>query len=81
MTKTPQQILGGNVNRLRREAGLRKTEFCLMADISRPLLDGVEGGRSNITIRTLERIAAALGLEAWELLYEDAATEEGTPRV
>lgn len=68
MTLTLRQILGGNISRLRAEAHLNKVDFCLMAHISRPLLDAIEAGEANVTLDTLERLAASLDVEANTLL-------------
>ena len=63
-----RHILGRNVRYLRADARLNKVEFCLMAHISRPLLDAIEDGRANVTLDTLERIASSLAVEPWALL-------------
>lgn len=68
MTLTLRQRLGRNISRLRTEARLNKVDFCLMAHISRPLLDSIEAGEANVTLDTLERIAASLDVEAHALL-------------
>lgn len=68
MTLTLRQRLGRNISRLRAEAHLNKVDFCLMAHISRPLLDAIEAGEANVTLDTLERIAASLDVEAHALL-------------
>ncbi|MDY4040704.1 MAG: helix-turn-helix transcriptional regulator [Collinsella sp.] len=65
---TLRQRLGRNISRLRTEARLNKVDFCLMAHISRPLLDSIEAGEANVTLDTLERIAASLDVEAHALL-------------
>lgn len=63
-----QHILARNISSLRAELGLSKIDFCLQTGISRVLLDHIESGHANLKLSTLERIATALGKEAWELL-------------
>ena len=66
--KKPTQRLGTNVRALRRRQGLTKALLCLMAGISRPLLDDIEKGKANPTLATLEKIAGALGVTVSDLL-------------
>lgn len=40
-----------------------------MASISRPYLDLVESGSSNITLEKLDSLAESLGVEPWELIH------------
>ncbi|MDY2777161.1 MAG: helix-turn-helix transcriptional regulator [Collinsella sp.] len=68
METTAGHRLGKNVQNERKRQGIGKIRFCLMAGISRPLLDKVEDGTSNITLSKLEAIAKGLGVEPWELL-------------
>lgn len=68
MDSTLRQRFGRNVRSLRQDAHLNKVEFCLLARISRPILDQIEAGKSNVTLDTLERIALSLDVEPWVLL-------------
>lgn len=68
MEKSIQQRLAINVREAREAAGLGKARFCLSANITRPTLDQIEKGESNLTIDCLSRVAAALDMEPWELL-------------
>lgn len=63
-----RKLLGENVKRARLARGLTKSELCRTVGISRPLLDTIEQGRSNLTLLRLAALADALGLDAWELL-------------
>ncbi|TXF35884.1 helix-turn-helix transcriptional regulator [Collinsella sp. BA40] len=67
-TKTGH-ILGQNVAAIRTRQNLSKSQFCLMASISRPYLDLVESGSSNITLEKLDSLAESLGVEPWELIH------------
>lgn len=77
MDASTKYILGRNVRAMRTRLGLTKTRLCLMAGISRPLLDTIERGEGNITISTLSRIAEALGVEPWALIRGSGDTDNG----
>lgn len=62
------QIVGRNVAALRIKQGYNKTDFCLMAGISRPYLNYVESGESNITLNELQRLADGLAVHPIRLL-------------
>ncbi|MBT8769103.1 helix-turn-helix domain-containing protein [Metapseudomonas boanensis] len=51
-----------NVRRLRRTAGLSQEALASAAGVSRRMLVGIEGGDVNVSLATLDRIAAALGV-------------------
>ena len=67
--------LGLNVERLRREAHLTKSKFCLMADISRSFLDKIEEGSANPKLSHLEKLAEALGTTPMALLAMPTAKD------
>lgn len=62
------QIVGRNVAALRIKQGYNKTDFCLMVGISRPYLNYVESGESNITLNELQRLADGLAVQPTRLL-------------
>lgn len=68
MSEPLGQIVGRNVCSLREAQGLGKSAFCLMAGISRPYLNRVESGESNITLKELQRLADGLDVEPARLL-------------
>lgn len=68
MNEDLRHILGTNVCRLRRSRGLSKVDFCMTANISRPILDKVERGEANVQLDTLCKVASALGVDPSELL-------------
>ena len=68
MDTNVEQIIGERVRRAREEAGITKTRFCLMANISRPYLDRIENGKANVSIRMLVRLAGCLDLEVVDLV-------------
>lgn len=60
--------LGANVRRLRLERGLSQEELAFAADMKRSYLSDLERGTRNPSVRALERLADALGVEAAALV-------------
>lgn len=68
---------GNRVRDLREQAGLSTNKFALMAGLSKSFIIQIEHGRRNISLDTLERIAAALNVSASELLEGVETYTEG----
>ena len=72
MDKNVRQIFARRVRETRHAAGFSgrggKITFCETAQISRPTLDAIESGTVNVSIDMVEKIASALGVDAYELL-------------
>ncbi|WP_134620351.1 helix-turn-helix transcriptional regulator, partial [Pseudomonas aeruginosa] len=54
--------VSGNVRRLRLQAGLSQEALARAASVSRRMLVGIESSDVNVSLSTLDRIAAALGV-------------------
>lgn len=54
------EIVGNRIKELRSEMGLSQEKLALKADIDRTYLAGVENGKRNISIKSLEKIIVAL---------------------
>ncbi len=67
--------IGQRIKNSRREAGLTQAELAARGCISRSYLAGVEGGRYNPSVDTLQKLAAALDVPAAALLGETALPE------
>lgn len=67
--------LGKAVRRLRGEAGYSQEGFALVCRFHRTYIGAIERGEKNITTDSLERIAKALKISAFELFRE--AEKEG----
>ena len=63
-------IAGLNLRRLRNELGVSQDEFADLAGLHRTYVGAVERGERNITLDTLQRIAAALKVDPVVLLKE-----------
>lgn len=64
------RTFGGNVKRLRKEAGYSQEAFADRAGVARSYMSEVEVGRRNPTLRVVERIANALDVPAATLLAQ-----------
>lgn len=61
-------VIGFNVERLRKRAGISKVRFCEMLGIGRPTLDRIEDGEHDIRLSLLVKIAEALEVRAVDLM-------------
>ena len=60
--------LGKNVRRLRAEKGWSQEDYADRAGIHRTYVSDIERGRRNPTVTVVEKLAAALGVNAGDLL-------------
>lgn len=63
-----QQNLGNNLRALRAATGLTQEELADVLGIHRTYIGGLERGERNVTLQTVERLAASLGITAMSLL-------------
>lgn len=68
-------IIGFNVERLRKRAGISKVRFCDMLGIGRPTLDRIEDGEGDVRLSLLVKIAEALEVRAIDLMTLPQAYE------
>ena len=62
-----QRRVGANLRRLRVERGFSQEAFADRLGYHRTYVGGVERGERNLTLRTVERLAAALGVDPLDL--------------
>ena len=67
------QIAATNIRRLRVASGLSQEGLADECGLHRTYVGAIERGERNITLRTLERIAAALGVEPAALLRKQSS--------
>jgi transcriptional regulator with XRE-family HTH domain len=65
-----QQAVGRNVRAYRQRRGLSQEALAQLLGVHRTYMGGVERGERNLTLRSLERIAATLGLDPRDLLID-----------
>lgn len=65
-----QKRLGEHLRRYRRGKGLSQEQLAEVLGVHRTYMGGVERGERNLTLRSVERIAASLDLDPLSLLSE-----------
>lgn len=63
-----QRTVGVNLRAYRKERGLSQEAFAEVIGVHRTYMGGVERGERNLTLKSVEKIAEQLGIEAPELL-------------
>ena len=63
-----QRALGRNLRAIRAAKGLSQEAFADLLEIHRTYVGGLERGERNVTLQTVERLAASLGVDAASLL-------------
>jgi transcriptional regulator with XRE-family HTH domain len=59
---------GQSVRNLRLRLGISQEELAERADLHRTYISGIERGARNVTLRSIERLAKALGVPTSDLL-------------
>lgn len=65
-----QKALGRNLRRRREELGLSQEKFAEVLGCHRTYAGALERGEKNLSLRSLERLAAVLEVDPRELLRE-----------
>lgn len=60
---------------IRENLGLSQAELADKAGISQPYVGAIEAGRKSPTLRTLQKLAAALGISVTDLLKKDVGNK------
>jgi transcriptional regulator with XRE-family HTH domain len=66
-----QRTIGRNLRTYRQARGLSQEEFAHVLGVHRTYMGGIERGGRNLTLKSVERIAAKLGEEPLMLLQPD----------
>jgi transcriptional regulator with XRE-family HTH domain len=64
------------IRQLRRQAGVSQKRLAELAKTSQPTIAAYEAGRKAPSLRTLRRLARALGLEAWTFFVPPMTRED-----
>lgn len=67
-----QRVLGRNLRAFRDERGLSQEAFADVLGVHRTYMGGLERGERNLTLRSVERIADTLHVDALDLLTDGA---------
>ncbi len=78
MRKPIEEIVGGNVLRLRKAAGFSQRKLAEKSDLSQRVISNIEqgGGAGSCSLRVLESIASGLGVPAFLMMTEHLATDK-----
>lgn len=70
-TKNLTQTLASNVRQLRQRQGISQEELAARSGLHRTYVGSVERGERNVTLSSLESLAAALGVSARDLITHE----------
>jgi transcriptional regulator with XRE-family HTH domain len=62
------RVVGRNVRELRLRKGMSQEDLAEATGAKRTYVSDLERGQRNPTLKSLDRFAAVLGVEAWKLL-------------
>jgi len=65
-----QRAVGRNLRRYREERGLSQEKFAELVGFHRTYMGGLERGERNLTLRSVEKLAAALHTNPLDLMTE-----------
>lgn len=74
---TPHDVLAENMRALRRERGWSQEHLAAESRLHRTYIGAVERRERNPSVKSLERIATAFGLEVWQLLKPPISEASG----
>ena len=63
-----QRTVGRNLRRYRQERGLSQEAFADLVGVHRTYMGGLARGERNLTLRSVERIAAVIEVDPLELM-------------
>lgn len=65
MSEKSRINIGNIVRTFRKQQGLTEEQLASKAGVSRQVLRNVESGNANVTLSTLDKLGAALGVELY----------------
>jgi len=69
-SKSILEIFGGNVQKYRKEKKISQEQLADIAGVHRTYIGMIERAEKNITLRNMEKIAKALGVDIADLLVK-----------
>ena len=77
MQSTIKKLLGKQIQKIRKEKGLSQDKLSEKVGMNINSLSSIERGATAVTLLNLEKIAAALGVDVYELfLYDNPSKQE-----
>lgn len=67
-------LVGARVKALRKRAKIKQMDLAKTIGVKPTYIASVEAGQQNLTLKSLARIATALGISPWVLLLEEDLT-------
>jgi transcriptional regulator with XRE-family HTH domain len=74
-TANLRAILAANIKKQRKILGISQEKLAEEAGLSWKMINSIEGHRTWISDKTLENLAMALQMEAWQLLFPTIETQ------
>jgi transcriptional regulator with XRE-family HTH domain len=79
---TPLNLrLARAVRALRSAAGFSQEAFAAKVKIHRTFMSSIERGKTNVSLETLERLAAGLDIHVWQLIRRAETDADGYGKV
>ena len=69
------RVFASNLRKYRKATGLSQEAFASRAGLHRTYISAIECGNRSIALDNIEKIAGALGVEAYVLLVDDSEEE------
>jgi transcriptional regulator with XRE-family HTH domain len=74
-----QRVVGRNLRAYRQSRGLSQEAFAEVVGVHRTYMGGLERGERNLTLRSVERLAARLDITPMQLFQQTATPEASWP--
>lgn len=68
------RVFGTNVKQYRLQKGISQEKFAELCDLHRTYISDIECFQRNISLKSVQKIADAIGIEAYKLLIEKEDT-------
>jgi transcriptional regulator with XRE-family HTH domain len=79
-TAQVKKLLASNIKKLRKEWGLSQEKLAEVADLSAQTISDIEGRRTWVSDKTLERLAKVLNVDVFQLFMPPGGDEGDNPK-